>query len=478
MLLMRFGRVVVVAAVISAVVSIANQGSAGALSPVKFSGSISCTATGSVGFSPALTIAGDGGNALMTVSTTLSGCSGDLTQSGVTITGGTISGQSHLGSDACDNLTTSRIATQSGTIQWTTTGGSATATSFTIYKGEFHETTGEVLELLLPPSDGTMSMGGSFSASRIAIEPVMDDNESTLQTTCGSSGGLGSESFTGVNGVSSLQISTKNVPIQITSAASLTVQTGVSVNFLVTTTGVRIPTITAAGTFPIGIGFYDNGNGTATLEGTTGTAGTFPLTITAKNSNTQATQSFTLTLSPYPAVSSDDIAIGQEQLPLNFEVTTTGFAAAPSMSESGTLPVGVTFADNGNGTATFGGTPSVGAAGTYVFLLTAAGTGGISATQSFSLFIDASAKITSSPDGSATQGDPFSFTVTTTGYPMPVLTETGALPTGISFADNGNGSATLSGNPSPGTAGTYPITVNATNGIGSVGSQNFVLTVS
>ena len=49
--------------------------------------------------------------------------------------------------------------------------------------------------------------------------------------------------------------------------------------------------------------FVDNGNGTATLAGTpaAGTAGTYPLTITATNSVSSATQSFTLTVAAVAA---------------------------------------------------------------------------------------------------------------------------------------------------------------------------------
>ena len=43
-----------------------------------------------------------------------------------------------------------------------------------------------------------------------------------------------------------------------------------------------------------------------------------------------------------------------------------------------------------------------------------------------------------------------SYTVTTTGYPAPTITETGALPAGLTFTDNGNGTATISGTPATG----------------------------
>lgn len=70
------------------------------------------------------------------------------------------------------------------------------------------------------------------------------------------------------------------------------------------------------------------------------------------------------------------------------------------------------------------------------------------------------------------------FTVTATGVPTPSLAETGPLPAGVTFQDNGNGTATLSGTPAPGTEGTYSLTFIASNGVGAPATQNVTLTVS
>jgi hypothetical protein len=67
-------------------------------------------------------------------------------------------------------------------------------------------------------------------------------------------------------------------------------------------------------------------------------------------------------------------------------------------------------------------------------------------------------------------------TVKASGTPTPAITETGALPTGVTLVDNANGTATLSGTPQPGTGGSYPIHLVATNVAGR-DSETFVLTV-
>ena len=54
--------------------------------------------------------------------------------------------------------------------------------------------------------------------------------------------------------------------------------------------------------------------------------------------------------------------------------------------------------------------------------------------------------ITSADSASAITGEPFSFTVTTSG-PTAALTLSGALPPTFTFTDNGDGTATIAGNP-------------------------------
>lgn len=61
--------------------------------------------------------------------------------------------------------------------------------------------------------------------------------------------------------------------------------------------------------------------------------------------------------------------------------------------------------------------------------------------------------------------------------PTPSLTQSGALPTGVTFIDNGNGTATLSRAPAANTNGTYPLTITGANGVGTPATQKFTLTV-
>ena len=190
-----------------------------------------------------------------------------------------------------------------------------------------------------------------------------------------------------------------------------------------------------------------------------------------------ATQSFTLTVNQAPAITSANSTTFTVGTAGTFTVTTTG-TPTPTLTETGTLPSGVTFTDNGNGTATLAGTPAAGTAGTYPITITAQQRSGPNATQSFTLTVNQAPAITSANSTTFTVGTAGTFTVTTTGSPTPPSTETGALPSGVTFTDNGNGTATLSGTPASGTSGTFPLTITASNGVGSPANQAFTLTVN
>src|SRR5215813_5948118 len=78
------------------------------------------------------------------------------------------------------------------------------------------------------------------------------------------------------------------------------------------------------------------------------------------------------------------------------------------------------------------------------------------------------------------QGVLDNFTITTTGVPVPKITESGKLPGGIKFVDNGDGTATLSGRPGNGLGvlGDYALTFTASNGVLPNATQNFTLTIT
>jgi hypothetical protein len=177
-----------------------------------------------------------------------------------------------------------------------------------------------------------------------------------------------------------------------------------------------------------------------------------------------------------PVITSANAATFQAGKPGTFTVTTAGFPV-PAITESGALPAGISFADNGDGTATLSGTAS--GSGSSTIVLTAANGSGPNAVQNLTLIVTSTGQgpvITSASSAIFAVNVQGSFTVTTTGSPTPSITESGALPPGVAFIDNGNGTGTLSGTPT--TSGAFSITFTAANGAGSNAVQNFTLNVA
>jgi DNA-binding beta-propeller fold protein YncE len=312
----------------------------------------------------------------------------------------------------------------------------------------------------------------------------------TLTSSAGLAAGTYSVPITAANavgGVSQTVTLTVKAPVgtteqvpAFTSAATFTAAADAATSFTVTTAGS--PTsyasnVTHTGALPAGVTFTNNGNGTATLSGTptAAAAGSYPMTLTAKDSAGATTQAFTLTVTATAAPSITTAASSTATAGSGFStwVIATG-SPTPAMTESGALPQGLTWTDNGNGTATLAGTPTVGQGGVYPLAFTATNAEGFFA-QAFTLTVDQAPSITSASAATATQGTPFSFTITTTGYPAATITRTGTLPSGITFTSNGNGSATLSGTPTK--AGTYTLTITAKNAAGTA-TQTLTITVT
>ena len=135
-----------------------------------------------------------------------------------------------------------------------------------------------------------------------------------------------------------------------------------------------------------------------------------------------------------------------------------------------------------NGVLDITGSHTYSAAGVYTASVTIVDFGGSSATATTPVtvvpaLIEQAPAITSANQVTFTVGSAGSFTITTTGIPAAALTVTGTLPGGVIFTDDGNGVGTLAGTPAAGRAGTYELTVAASNGTQPDATQEFTLTV-
>ena len=199
-----------------------------------------------------------------------------------------------------------------------------------------------------------------------------------------------------------------------------------------------------------------------------------PRTLTATyagdanfNGSASAGAPHTVNTAP-PMITSAAPTNGTQGAAYNHTYTATGTAPITFSLTSGSLPTGLTLT-----AGVLSGTPT--ALGTFTGTVTA--TNGVmpDATQNFSITISLSPTITSANNTSFTIGAAGQFTVTATGSPAPTLSMTGALPSGVTFTP---ATGILAGTPAAGTAGSYPLTFTATNGMVPDAVQNFTLTVT
>lgn len=226
---------------------------------------------------------------------------------------------------------------------------------------------------------------------------------------------------------------------------------------------------------------------TSYVDNSTLTDGTYSYSVTAVINGSESPQSAPVSVDleaiPPAITSASSFTTGVRQLiaPSSFTVTTTGTPTA-SLTESGTLPTGLTFVDNGNGTANFSGLIAAGTAGTYNITITATNSAG-SYTQHFTLVVS---NVDSAPtviyanvsNITVTHGvsmTPVTFTATGSGKNFKIYLLSGALPPGLSLHDNKDGTASLFGTPSR--AGVYTFTLEAANKVGSI-TQSFTVTVN
>ncbi len=319
------------------------------------------------------------------------------------------------------------------------------------------------------PSGVTFAAGPAGSATISGTAAVGTGGVYPLTLKATSSGGSASQAFK----------LTVDEASAITSAASATTNVGSALTFKVTTTGFPAASVTESGSLPSGMTFKASANGSATIKGTptAGTAGTYPLTIDASNGiGSPSTQDFVLTVNQGPVFNSapgTTVTVGTS---FDFQISASG-SPAPNITMTGTLPSGVSFEPGLPGSASITGSAAAHTGGTYTVTLKAKGSAGTT-TQSFTLTVDQAPAITSAASAHATIGAAFSFKVKSTGFPAPVLSESGSLPAGVIFTAKSNGTATIAGTPAAGSDGTYDITITAQNGVGSPAAQLFVLTVT
>ena len=391
--------------------------------------------------------------------------------------------------DSSINPTSTTLSSGTGTSTYTAGGSTGTGTGTATVD---NETVSANIDIVTPPaitsaSSTTFTVGtaGTFAVIATGTPAPTFSEAGALPsgvtftsggvlsgTPAAGTGGQYSITITASNGVSPAAMQTFTLTVDqhpsVTSASSATFTTGMAGSFTVAATGYPTPTFSETGTLPSGVTLTNAG----LLSGTpaVGTGGSYSITITAQNGvSPSATQGFTLTVDQPPSITSAASSTFTVGTAGSFTVMATGYPA-PTYSESGTLPAGVTLTSAGM----LSGTPAAGTGGTYPITITASNGVSSNAMQSFTLTVDQAPVITSAASTTFAVGTAGSFTATASGYPPPTFSETGTLPSGITLSSGG----VLSGTPAAGTDGTYPITITAQNGVSPSAMQTFTLTVT
>ncbi len=222
------------------------------------------------------------------------------------------------------------------------------------------------------------------------------------------------------------------------------------------------------GTLPPGLSI-DSSSGNIT--GTPTTAGSYPVTITATDgAGFSGSTSFTWTISNVVTVTSpgnQTSVTGSPITLLHITATDSSSTATLSYSAGGTLPPGLTLHSS---TGHVTGTPTT--TGTYPVTITVTDNAGFSADTTFSWVVTNTVTVTSPGDQTGVSGTAIAALpiVATDSSSSATLSysDGGTLPSGLSIdASSGD----ITGTPT--TAGTYPVTITATDGAGFSGSTTF-----
>ncbi|MEP2771607.1 MAG: putative Ig domain-containing protein [Fulvivirga sp.] len=247
--------------------------------------------------------------------------------------------------------------------------------------------------------------------------------------------------------------------------------------------------IIESSTLPAWLTLSDNGDGTASLQGTPTNSNLGLNTVSIKvtdMSGASVNQVFDINVDNQndpPSFTSSPVTIAKEDVLYTYNITTSDPDAGDTRSINAlSLPVWLGLTDNGDGTAILQGIPLNADVGSDNVVLQVVDALGSEDGQSFSITIenvnDAPA-FTSTPVVSAQQDIAYNYSITTSD---PDVGDTRAIsitnkPSWLVFNDIGNGTATLSGTPSNADLGDYEITLTVEDESGVAIDQVFTLTV-
>ncbi len=318
-----------------------------------------------------------------------------------------------------------------GTVTWTLAGGSSLPAGLSL------SSAGAI--------SGTPSAAGTFT---IAIRAT-DSQGTTVVRSLGLS----------ITAAAGTTVTTAS-PLAPTTAGVATTRTFAATGG----TGPYTWTVTA-GSVPSGMTLSTGG----VLSGTPASFGAASFTVTATpTAGLAGSKAFTFTVNPTPAITTASLP----NAPLSgaYSQTLGASGGTPALSwslASGTLPTGLSLAA---GTGLISGTPTI--AGSYPFTVRVQDAVGAFATRALTITVTAAPLFTSTPPTSAAVGAAYAYDANATGTPAPTYALTAA-PAGMTI-DAASGVITWM----PSSAGSFPVTVVASNGVPPNASQSFSITAT
>ncbi len=281
---------------------------------------------------------------------------------------------------------------------------------------------------------------------------------------------------------------TVNHPPVITSASSTAFVVNTAGSFQVVATGSPAPTFSiTAGTLPASVATL-NAAGLLTAAPASSTSGSpFSFTITATNSAGTNNQSFTLSVSTGPTITTQPTAqtVGPGTN-AQFTVAATSNGGALTyqwqrrVDSTGFFNLSDSASHLGTNTATLTVvSPSQTASGYQYQVVVSSGVGTPATSASVALTVTSPPQITSLNTASFVEAQSSSFTVQATGSPstMTFSLTSGTLPSGLTL---NAGTGAISGTPVAGASATSPyvIQVTASNGVNPGATQSITITVT